>query len=330
MPPYHPRKEGRTVARTVRIAAVSYTSPFHDHRKQGVDLRPLREVLLRVAKDRPDYVCFPEVCACIGGGLAKGVESAPDLEPFVAEVGKLAREVGAALVVPLLERHLGQVYNSVPVVDRSGKLVLVYRKNYPTTGEMNAGVTPGWEVPVGDCDGVRVGAAVCFDVNFPQVAAELERQRARLVFWPSMFWGGRLLQHWALRYGFYLAVAFLPESAVIDMSGRYLARQGTETSQVRGSRLPPWAVAEVNADREVYHLDFNQDKFPALRAKYGPDVDIEVYQPEAFFLLTSRRPGLSVERIAEEFRLEPLRDYLARSTRQREEHLRGHAGTGPK
>ncbi|HMC90053.1 MAG TPA: carbon-nitrogen hydrolase family protein [Gemmataceae bacterium] len=313
------------MAHTTRLAAVSYAPPPHDHRRQGVNLGPLREIVLRVAKDKADFICFPEICACSGGGLARGVERAPELEPFVAEVGKLAREVNAALVVPLLERYMGQVYNSVPVVDRSGKLVLTYRKNYPTTGEMDAGVTPGWEVPVAVCDGVRVGAAVCFDVNFPQVAAELERQRARLVFWPSMFWGGQLLQHWALRYGFYIVAAFTPESAVIDMNGRYLTRQGADTSQVRGGRLPPWAIAEVNVDRELFHLDFNQDKFPALRGKYGPDIDIEVHQPEAFFLLASKRTGLNVETIAKEFQLETLRDYLARSVQQREQHLRGHA-----
>jgi predicted amidohydrolase len=224
---------------------------------------------------------------------------------------------------------MGLVYNSVPIVDRSGKLVLVYRKNYPTTGELEAGVAPGWEVPVAECDGLRVGAAVCFDANFAQVAAELDRQRARVVFWPSMFRGGRLLGHWALRYGFYIVAAYGPESVVVDMSGRDLAKQGTETSQVRAGRLPPWALAEVNADREVFHLDFNQDKFPALREKYGPDIDIEVLQPEAFFLLASRRGGLSVEQIAREFKLEPLRDYLARSARQREQHLRGHPPARP-
>jgi predicted amidohydrolase len=312
------------MARIIRIAAVSFFPPAHDHRAKGVNLAPIRDVLAKVAKDRPDFVCFPEVCACIGGGLEKGVASAPEMEPFAAEVGKLAREFNINLVVPLLERLSGLVYNSVPVVDRRGKLVMVYRKNYPTTGEMDAGVTPGWEVPVAECDGVRVGAAVCFDANFPQVAAELERQRARLVFWPSMFWGGRLLQHWALRYGFYLAVAYGAESAVIDMSGRYLVKQGAETHQVRGGRLPPWAVAEVNADREVFHLDSNQNKFPALRDKYGPEVEIEVYQPEAFFLLASRKAGVTVEEMAKEFQLETLRDYLARSARQREQHLRAH------
>ena len=98
-------------------------------------------------------------------------------------------------------------------MDAKGKLVLVYRKNYPTIsdpsgdGEIELGITPGVEAPVAECDGVRVGAAVCFDANFDHVAMDLERGRARVVFWPSMFWGGQLLQHWALRYGFYVVVA---------------------------------------------------------------------------------------------------------------------------
>ena len=310
------------MTRIVRLAAVSYAPPARDHSK-GVDLSALRKVILEVARDKPNFICFPEICAC-SGPIAKAKTYAPEIGPFAEAVGKIAKEVGINLVVPLLERYAGQVYNSVPVVDRTGKLVLVYRKNYPTPGELTAGIAPGWEVPVAECDGIRVGAAVCFDANFPQVAAELERQRARLVFWPSMFWGGQLLQHWALRYGFAIVVAYGAESAVIDMDGRYLVRQGTETAQVRGNRLPPWAVAEVNLDRELFHLDDNQRQFPAIRAKYGPAVEIEVRQPEAFFLLASRKEGLSVEQIAREFSLKTLRDYLAGSVRQREEHLRAH------
>lgn len=314
------------MSKTVRIAAVSYAPPLHDHHKLGVNLSAIREVALRVAEqERPDFICFPEICSCLAGTISAGVNAAPELAPYAAEVGKLARDVNAALIVPCLERYMGQVFNSVPIVNRAGQLVMVYRKNYPTMGEMDEGVCPGWEIPVADCDGVRVGAAVCYDANFDNVPAELERQRARVVFWPSMFWGGALLQHWSLRYGFYTVVAYGAESAVIDMSGRYLVKQGADTWQVRSNRLPAWAVAEINTDREVYHLDKNQNQFPAIRAKYGPDVQIEVYQPEAYFLLASRRDGLSVEQIAAEFQLETLRDYLARAVRQRTEfHQRTH------
>jgi predicted amidohydrolase len=275
----------------------------------------------KVAKERPDFVCYPEICACAAAGFNKGIEVAPEIEPYAAEVGKIAREFNTAIVAPLLERSAGRVYNSVPIVDRQGKLVLVYRKNYPTILELEAGISPGTEIPVADCNGVRVGAAVCFDANFERVALELERQRARLVFWPSQYWGGQLLQYWALRYGFAMAVAYDVEIAVIDMNGRYLVRQGNDTWQVRAGHLPPWAVADIQINRELFHLDGNMKKFSEIQAKYTPDVDIEVMEPEGFFLLSSRRPDLPVEAVAAEFGLETLRDFLARSVRMRNERL---------
>lgn len=307
---------------SVRVAAVSYAPPFHDHRKAGVNLQALRDMTAKVAKERPDFICYPEGCTCVAGGFEKGIEVAPELEPHVAEVSKIAREFNTAIIAPFLERSQGRVYNSVPIVDRQGKLVLVYRKNYPTITELEAGISPGREVPVAECDGVRVGAAVCFDANFDFIAAELERQRARLVFWPSMYWGGQILQHWALRYGFAVTVAYGAESAVIDMNGKYLVKQGPETYQVRQKHLPPWAVADVLINRELFHLDYNQDKFPAIREKYGPDVEIEVWEPEGYFLLASRRPDLPVESLATEFGLETNRDYLARSVKLRNERLK--------
>jgi len=304
---------------SVRVAAVSYAPPFHDHRRAGVNLAALREMTAKVAKERPDFICYPEGCTCVAGGFAKGIEVAPELEPYVAEVAKIAREFKTTIIAPFLERSGEKVYNSVPIIDRQGKLVLVYRKNYPTILELEAGITAGREVPVAECDGVRVGAAVCFDANFDHIAAELERQRARLVFWTSMYWGGQFLQHWALRYGFAGIVAYGAESAVIDMNGRYLVKQGNDTLQVRQRHLPPWAVADIQINRELFHLDYNQDKFPAIREKYAPDVDIDVWELEGVFLLSSRRPELTVEQIAVEFGLETMRDYLARSVRMRNE-----------
>jgi hypothetical protein len=167
-----------------------------------------------------------------------------------------------------------------------------------------------------------VGAAVCFDANFDPVAMELERQRAQLVFWPSMYWGGRILQHWASRYGFSVAVAYGAESAIIDMTGRYLDRRGTDTLKVRQKFMSPWAIAEIPTERDLFHLDYNQPKFPQLQAKYGPDVEIEVWEPEGYFVLTSRRAGLTITEVTKDFELETLRDYLARSVKLRNEKLK--------
>jgi predicted amidohydrolase len=306
---------------TVRVAAVSYAMPFHDHRMSGINLSALRDQTAKVAKDRPDFICYPEICTCGGQGFEKGIEIAPELEPYVAEVGKIAREFDTAIVAPFIERFEGRVYNSVPIVNRRGEFVLVYRKNYPTIHELERGITPGTEVPVAECDGVRVGAAVCFDANFDNIAAQLEARRARLVFWPSMYWGGEFLQHWAMRYGFAMAAAYSLESSIIDMNGQYLAQQGQDTFQVRRGNLPPWALADIQINRELYHLDYNQNHITAIREKYAPEVEFEVHEPEGIFLMASHRADLPVEAIASEFGLETMREYLARSVKMRNEAL---------
>src|SRR4051812_19474885 len=124
-----------------RIAAISFT-PSAPGISGGPPFQAIRDVVHEVAKDRPHFICFPEICASLGRDLNAAVRDAFDLPPFVEEIGKLAREVNAAVVVPLLERHEGRVFNSVPVIDSKGKLVLVYRKNYPTIGEMKLGMFP--------------------------------------------------------------------------------------------------------------------------------------------------------------------------------------------
>ena len=80
-------------------------------------------------------------------------------------------------------------------------------------------------------------------------------------------------------------------------------------------------MADIHINRELFHLDGNMKKFPEIRAKYTPDVEIEVMEPEGFFLLSSRRPDLPIEAVAAEFGLETLRDFLARSVRWRNERL---------
>src|SRR5687768_2191980 len=104
------------MSRKVRLAAVSWvpTARAADGR---FDFATLRNVVHEVAKDKPHFICFPEICAALGQDRSAAVKGADDLGEFVDEVGKIAREVNAALLVPLLERAGPVVYNSVPVVD---------------------------------------------------------------------------------------------------------------------------------------------------------------------------------------------------------------------
>jgi hypothetical protein len=126
------------MAGTIRLAAVSFRPEQVDHSK-GINLSAVGRLVEEIASDKPDFICFPELCACAGGGVAGAVRNAVEHKPFVEEVSKPARAVGAALVIPFAERSGKQVFNSVPIVDSKGNHVLTYRKNYPTDKELAGG-----------------------------------------------------------------------------------------------------------------------------------------------------------------------------------------------
>lgn len=87
--------------------------------------------------------------------------------------------------------------------------------------------------------------------------------------------------------------------------------------------MPPIASAVINADRCLYHLDYNQKKLPEIVKKYGAGVEIEIHSPEAHFTLASVMEDVTVDDITEEFELEPWTAYLDRARSVRREVLEG-------
>ena len=85
--------------------------------------------------------------------------------------------------------------------------------------------------------------------------------------------------------------------------------------------MPPIATAVINMDREFFHLDANQNRFPEIVGKYGAGVEILIDYPEAHFTLASNMDDVTVNDIIAEFELETWRDYLNRARKVRAEAL---------
>ena len=101
----------------------------------------------------------------------------------------------------MYERAGGRVYNAAVLIDRKGKVAGVYRKMFPTPGEIEDGITPGTEAPVFETDFGRVGMAICWDLHFPrEVCWPMAERGVQLICWPSMYAGG-----FQLRMGLSLA-----------------------------------------------------------------------------------------------------------------------------
>jgi len=301
------------MARYVRVSTVAYApvecGPNWIERTRD----SLAEHLKLAAQAKPDLVVFPETLNCTGlpieqwWGMAETIPG-----PTFERIAELAAQHGIYVCLPLLEDQGTCLRNTAAFIDREGNLLGKYHKLLPMIEEMAGGVVPGTEAPAFDTDFGKVGAAICFDIHFDEVGRMLTESGARLVCFVTQTMGGERLLHWARDYGFYIVSSYPDRSYVVDMAGRFLGDTGWEINQVRAGLVPPIYSTVLNLDRMLFHLADNQDKFPAILAKYGPGVEIEIHYPEAHCTIASVMDDVTVEDLVAEFELEPWVDYLNR------------------
>jgi len=209
----------------------------------------------------PDFVVFPEIM--LQGSVGRTPEilkyAEPVPGPMVDAVGEKARQLNSHVIIPLLEQVGNKVYNSAVLVGRDGNVIGVYHKFRATGYEIEGGVQPGEEVPVWETDRGRVGCAICFDLEYDDVGLALSRGKAHIVFWPTMFSGGRRIAGWCMTYGFYMVKCAAAHGCVVDPMGRTLAIDDPITYLPDDLGEVRWTFAEINTDFKVYHPDFNRE-----------------------------------------------------------------------
>ena len=306
---------GGAMSRKVRVASVSFPGVQGEGRERWERaVKELLEWVDRAALDRPDIILVPELAPYLGTPLEEMVKFAqPVPGPLTEEFGGRARKHGCYIWCPLVEKAPEGLYNSAVLLGRDGKVVGVYRKVYPTIGEMEKGILPGEGPVVLETDFGRVGCIICFDLNFLELGWAYRDRGAELICFLSMFRGGLQLSIWAYIFRVFLASATPGEnSRIVDPLGRVLADS---------SQYGRFIWRDINLDSEVLHLDYNHEKFPEIKKKYGPEVSLEVASPEGVFLMGSRGP-FPVEDVVREFGLETLDEYLDRARMERERRLR--------
>ena len=225
----------------------------------------------------------------------------------------MAQRHACYVVVPIYTQEDGHIFNSQVLLDRRGEIAAVYHKIHPTIGEIEMGVTPGTEPVVADTDQGRVGFAICFDLNFRDVAEGNAAGGAELVFFSSMYPGGLQLQIWAHDFGVFIASATPGDRArIVDPLGRVLTESDATYNPILSKRL--------NLDYAVMHLSENCDQFEAIKRKYGAGIELDVTRPEAIFCMYSHLPDVTCEDVIREFELELRTRYYRRAN-----HIRAAA-----
>jgi predicted amidohydrolase len=165
----------------------------------SANLDAARHWIDRAAAAGADVIVLPELWACgydvasLASDAAAAAQPVPG--PLTETVGALARQHGLwvfAGSVP--ERDGDRIFNTATVFSRAGELVAVHRKAhlYTPTGEdavfaAGPGLTTFTDPELG-----QVAVTVCYDGDFPEVAAALAARGADLVIQPAAYeWEAR-------------------------------------------------------------------------------------------------------------------------------------------
>ncbi len=100
----------------------------------------------------------------------------------ITELSRLAKKHNTYILSPI-DRTDGKTrFNSAVLINREGKVVFLYDKIYPYWNEydLNPPVTPGKNFRmVYDTDFGRIGIAICYDANFPEIWQALRETGCR-------------------------------------------------------------------------------------------------------------------------------------------------------
>ena len=248
------------MARYVTVASISH-DPYLSHKgNAGGVLDHAGQMLQRAGRFGADIVSFPEIYfhRVLEGKPAELAE--PLSGPTLTRLSEEARKNGLHVIAPLYTSEGGRTYNASVLISPRGEVIGVYHKKHPTIGEIEDGITPGAEAPVFRTEFGRIGMAICFDLNFPDLMCGLAENGAEVVFFSSAYRGGLQLRMWAFQLGVYVVSAILGElGLIVDQSGTVLAESTYE--QLIAKR--------INLERRLIHMDFNWDKMDGMLEKHG-------------------------------------------------------------
>ena len=284
------------IGRPVRVVSIGFDTNIGESNKEEV-----YNIVDAEGVKGADIIILPETW--------RGQQPEPIDGDTVHELGALSKKNQVYIICPIYRLSGQKRYNSAILLDRQGQVACVYDKVYPYWSEfdLEPPVEPGKDSPVFETDFGRIGMAICFDSNFPEVWKRMADQGAELILWPSAYSAGTTLQAHALNNHYYIVTSTLEgDCLVYDITGKEILYE--KSGPINVSRIT------LDLDRGIYHENFNTEKREQLLAAYPDGIMQEIYMKrEQWFVLCAKRPGISARELAKSFGLEELRAYQNRS-----------------
>ena len=240
-------------------------------------MKKAAEYVSRAAESGADFAVLPEMFNCPYSSRYFRRFAAGGHESTVKAMSSWARDNGIWLVGGSVPETEGErLYNTCYIFDRQGRIAAKHRKIHLFDVDIpgmrfheSETFSPGEEITVFDTEFGRMGAAICFDVRFPELFRAMAVRGAKVIFLPAQFNMATGPAHWAdtlkLRAVdnevFVIGAAAARyegfdyecwgHSAVYDPYGIVLA-EADETEQILPAKLDLKRVDEVRAQLPTF------------------------------------------------------------------------------
>lgn len=219
-----------------------------------------------VMLDRPDFVMLPEVFEWMGApGGDKLAICEPERDgPAYRMCQSLARKhriwvhSGSFRTLTPGEDRFS---NTTVVFNRDGQEVARYAKIHmfditAPNGQSyreSAGCRPGDAIVTFDCEGIRVGLAICYDLRFPELFQALAQRGAQVIALPAAFTLVTGMDHWEVLCR---ARAIETECFVLacGQTGSYPYGAERRANYGRSMIVDPWGDVIAKAAQGVGHI----------------------------------------------------------------------------
>lgn len=264
----------------------------------------LQTVLNRFSGRAVDLVLTCEGEESIGQRL-EAAESFARPGRFIDTYSCFARQNKCHIAGSLKLLENNKVYNALVVFDTRGEICGCYKKTFLTDQELQKGLSPGDGAQCIETAIGRLGAAICFDINYAELREQYRKLPIDLMLFSSMFHGSYLQDFWAYDISSMWVSSCKDNcSEVRDPLGRVIAATTCYESEI---------VQKINLDYFVCHLDHNYLKLLELKKKYPEVIELSIPDSLGSAIIYSHDRARNAADFAAEFQITSLSFYLQQS-----------------
>lgn len=217
----------------------------------------------------PDIIVLPEMWNT-GYALDQIHELAdPQGQESRAWISEFARRHNVHVIAgSIAEKRDDKVFNTMNIFTRSGEEIASYSKIHLfRLMEEEKYLAPGEQIVSFELDGTKAGAAICYDIRFPELARSLSLRGVKVLF-VCAEWPNPRLHHWrtllmarAIENQMYVVAcnrtgtsgkdSFFGHSMIIDPWGEIIA-EGGEGEEIVTGMIQESLVDEVRSRIPVF------------------------------------------------------------------------------